>query len=207
MWTWPWTLGDRFWPFVRLSVARYQPHSLAGCELSKPVRCDYVQLLPERTTSVSRTDVRHVRVVVSGPVGTRGGTKDEAFPPALGALPAAVRRHRIMVARLQRADPAIPTDLGWETVDTKELVVRGTGRTAAEAAWVGEMTAPVDIPLQRPGDQPEWRVTVEETELLEAESQAAGYGHAFASQDAAGDLPRADRVVGSRGAPARLAAL
>jgi hypothetical protein len=129
------------------------------------VKCDYQQLLPERTASVSRTDVRHVRVVVSGAIGTRG-PKDEAFPPDPADRHDVIRRNRIMVARLQRADPNIPTDLGWNTVDTVEMIVRGTGRTAAEAAWVGELEAPEDVPLARPGANPDWRVTIEEWELL-----------------------------------------
>src|SRR5690606_30960375 len=145
-------------------ICRYQPESLPGCELSAPVRCDFQQLLPERTASVSRTDVRHVRVVVSGAIGTRGPA--ETFPPSAADRHEAIRRNRIVVARLQRADPEIPTDLGWETVDTVELIVRGTGRTAAEAAWVGELEAPVDVPLARPGSNPDWRVTIEEWELL-----------------------------------------
>ena len=53
-----------------------------------------------------------------------------------------VRMHRVVVARLQRRDPAIPTDLGWETVATEELPVRGFGRNVYEAAWVGELEAP-----------------------------------------------------------------
>jgi hypothetical protein len=158
--------GDRIWPFVRLSICRYQPESLPGCELSPPVKCDFQQLLPERTASVSRTDIRHVRVVVSGAIGTRGGLADESFPPSMAGLHQAVRRNRIMVARLQRTDQDIPTDLGWDTVDTVELIVRGTGRTSAEAAWVGELEAPQDVPLARPGQSAEWRVVIEEWELL-----------------------------------------
>jgi hypothetical protein len=158
--------GDKFWPFVRLAVARYQPDSIDGCHLSKPVKCDFVQLMPERNASVSRTDIRHVRVVVSGPVGTRGGSAEESFPPPRDTAPEAIRRNRRVVARLQKLDPNFPTDLGWDTVDTVELEVRGVGRTAAEAAWVGELAAPEDIPLAKPGNQPEWRVTIEEWEQL-----------------------------------------
>jgi hypothetical protein len=162
--------GDSFWPFVRLAVARYQPDSIAGCHLSKHVRCDFVQLTPERTTSVSRTDVRHVRVVMSGPVGLRtvpgGRVGFLRHPPTFDELVDAVAANRTVVARLQRRDPEIPTDLGWENVSAVELVVRGFGKTAWEAAWVGELAAPLDIPLQRPGDQPEWRVVVEEWERL-----------------------------------------
>jgi hypothetical protein len=158
--------GDVFWPFVRLSIARYQPDSIDGCHLSKPVKCDFVQLLPERTASVSRTDVRHVRVVVSGSVGTRGGDEDETFPPPLLEYNAAVLRNRRLIARLQRVDPDLATDLGWRTVDAVELVIRGYGRTEAEAGWVGELSSPVDIPLRTPGSNARWRVTIEEWELL-----------------------------------------
>jgi len=158
--------GDHFWPFVRLSVARYQPDSIDGCHLSAPVQCEFVQLMPERTASVSRTDIRHVRVVVSGPIGTRGGSAEETFPPPRDTAPEAIRRNRKVVARLQKLDPNILTDLGWDTVDAVELEVRGVGKTAAEAAWVGELVAPEDIPLAKPGGQPEWRVTIEEWEQL-----------------------------------------
>lgn len=160
--------GDRFWPFVRLSVARYQPASLHGCHLSAAVRCDFVQLTPERTTSVSRTDLRHVRVVVSGPVGLRTTPHGDGpwFPSRVEQLAPAVTANRKVVARLQRRDPAIPTDLGWETVTATELVVRGHGRTTFEAAWVGSLEADRDLPLRRPKDDPDWRVTVEEWERL-----------------------------------------
>jgi hypothetical protein len=163
--------GSTFWPFVRLALARYQPDSIRGCHLSAPVQCDYVQLTPERTTSVSRTDVRHVRVVVSGPIGVREpppgrGTTTIAVPEGLDEYDAWVRMHRTMVARLQRLDPAIPTDLGWETLSTEELTVRGFGRNVFEAAWTGELEAPEDLPLRTPGENAEWRITVEEWERL-----------------------------------------
>ncbi len=167
--------GSTFWPFVRLAVARYQPDSIPGCHLSAPVRCDFVQLTPERTTSVSRTDVRHVRVVVSGPIGIREppgrGTTTVAPPPDIADYAAWVRMHRVVVARLQRRDPAIPTDLGWETITTEELTIRGFGRNIFEAAWVGELASPEDLPLKTPGENPEWRVTVEEWERLQGDPE------------------------------------
>jgi hypothetical protein len=73
---------------------------------------------------------------------------------------------RRVVAKLQKLDPSIQTDLGWDTIDIVELVVRGTGKTDAEAAWVGDWNLPEDIPLAKPGDQPQWRVTIEEWEQL-----------------------------------------
>ncbi|HEX9855762.1 MAG TPA: hypothetical protein VGC47_10630 [Acidimicrobiia bacterium] len=161
--------GNAFWPFVRLAVARYQPDSIGELHLSPQVLCDYVQLPAERTTSVSRTDVRHVRVVVSGPVGIR--TFVQGGP--LEAYAESITANRLVFARLQRRDREIPTDLGWETVDVAQLEVRGTGRDAgsglpdiAQAAWVGTLESPRNIGLRRPGHIANWRVTVEEWERL-----------------------------------------
>jgi hypothetical protein len=157
--------GPAFWPFVRLAVCRYQPESIAGCHLSAPVRCDYAQLTPERTTSVSRTDDRHVRVVVSGPIGVRAFPRREQAARA-DTLADAVSVNRQVLAKLQRRDPAIPTDLGWKTVAVAELAIRGRGKNQFEAAWVGELDAGTVIPLARPGGNPGWRVAVEEWERL-----------------------------------------
>ncbi len=164
--------GDKLWPFVRLAVARYQPESLNGCHLSEPVKCDFVQLLPDRTASVSRTDKRHVRVVVSGPIGIRG--RNQVFPPPLVSMEDVVSPNRRVLARLQRQDPNIPTNLGWDTVDTVELKIRGTGGSASEAAWVGELSSPVNIPLRKPGSQKTWRVAIEEWEILEGDRADLG---------------------------------
>jgi hypothetical protein len=46
-------LGDSYFPFVRLAVARYQRNSLQGVELSKIVVTEFVQLAPDRAASVS----------------------------------------------------------------------------------------------------------------------------------------------------------
>lgn len=162
--------GTAFWPFVRLAVARYQPDSVAGEHLSSPVRCDFVQLTPERVASVSRTDDRHVRVVVTG---TRGLTKDATSPRFAEVPPDPLRdRSRLLVASIQTADPAIGGDLGWRTVATGELLLRGTGADAAEGAWVGELDAGGTIPLSRPGHNPAWRVHIEEWERFPGDPPA-----------------------------------
>ena len=160
--------GDAFWPFVRLAVARYQPTSLPGCHLSAPVQCDFVQLPPERTLSVSRTDVRHVRVVLSGPVGFRTPLREGLSQSDL-AFAAAVMQNRVVVATLQRRDPTIKSDLSWKTMAATILPIRGHGHDQAEAGWVGSLEAPVDLPLVQPsrtGDASNWRVHIEEWERL-----------------------------------------
>ena len=98
------------------------------------------------------------------PIGIR--TFPERGRPAADAFAQAVGVNRQVVAKLQRRDPAIPTDLGWKTVAATQLVVRGRGRNEYEAAWVGELDAGTVIPLQRPGANANWRVAVEEWELL-----------------------------------------
>ncbi|MDQ3984882.1 MAG: hypothetical protein M3280_00040, partial [Actinomycetota bacterium] len=113
---------------------------------------------------------RHVRVVVSGPVATRDRPTRIVESPAsrsgIQEWAAFVGVHRKVVARLQRVDPSIPTDLGWETISAVELSLRGQGRTTHEAAWVGELAAPEDLPLRTPGKNEDWRVTIEEWERL-----------------------------------------
>ena len=173
---------DAFWPFVRLAIARYQPSSIEGCHLSVPVRCDFTQVTPQRTTSVSRIDDGHVRVVVSGPVGARShpslGFGVVPMPETLAAFAQRVGANRTVIARLQRRDPTIPTDLGWETVFTRPLPIQGHGRTADEAAWVGVLDAAPDvIPAVRPGSNPDWRVTVEEWERLPGDPADLGDPH------------------------------
>ena len=108
---------------------------------------------PERTTSVSRTDVRHVRVVMSGPIGIRepasGGGATTAVPTTrqlrrLG--PDAPGRRRAPSAP-RPGDPDRPQVGDGRDED---LPVRGFGRNVYEAAWVGELEAPEDIPLRTP---------------------------------------------------------
>jgi hypothetical protein len=41
-----------YMPFVRLALARVQPHSVAGMHLSPIVRTDFIQLTPDRVASV-----------------------------------------------------------------------------------------------------------------------------------------------------------
>lgn len=45
--------GQSYFPFIRLALARFQPDSVAGAELSRVVLCDIMQLLPDRTFSVN----------------------------------------------------------------------------------------------------------------------------------------------------------
>jgi hypothetical protein len=57
-----------YMPFVRLALARYQPHSIEGVELSKVVLADYAQLAANRAAviSIDPADPRKANVFVGG---------------------------------------------------------------------------------------------------------------------------------------------
>ncbi len=57
---------DAYFPFVRLALARYQPHAIPGVELSRVVLADFAQITPTRAASVVKAG-GSVGVTVSGP--------------------------------------------------------------------------------------------------------------------------------------------
>ncbi|MBV8777352.1 MAG: hypothetical protein JO258_09170, partial [Alphaproteobacteria bacterium] len=84
-------------PFVRLALARYQPHSIEGVELSRVVLADFAQIAPNRTAllSIDPADPRRARLVVGG-LGPRLPTLSQ-----IGVV-------------VQQRNPAVESDLGWE---------------------------------------------------------------------------------------------
>lgn len=58
--------GDAYFPFIRLALCRYQPHSVAGAHLSGVVFTDYAQLLPERRITVDRLPAGDIAVTGGG---------------------------------------------------------------------------------------------------------------------------------------------
>ncbi len=154
--------GTAFWPFVRLAVVRHQPASVPGVHLSPVVVCDFAQLAPERIATLTRPDAGHVRVVVTGAVGERDGVIQTDVEER-------ARRDRVLRARVERFDPAVGTDLGWTTEVETVLSVRG--RDGDVVSWGDEIALPIEVPPARPGDSTNWRVTVEEWEILPADGR------------------------------------
>ncbi len=175
------------WPFVRLVVARYQPNSIPGKALSKAVRCDFAQLLPERTLTVSRPDTDHVRVTVTGPIGLRdqgrnlagganiqgGGTGDTRFPLGAADPTAIVSRDRHMIAMVQRLPAGLTSDLDWETVHEQELTIGGVSADA-QWAWTGVLPITTSIGPATPGEIDQWRIMVTENEGVESDPDESG---------------------------------
>lgn len=177
--------GAALWPFVRLAVARYQPDALPGCALSKVVRCDFMQLPPERAFTLSRPDDRTARVVISGPIGVNilgrpRGTQIVAPATTWESAKAAINAGRRLIARLERREPGPQSDLAWREVTTVPLELEGYDSERGNASFVGAVPLPQPLPIVQPGAAPElareWRVTVEEVEILPADPEAGATG-------------------------------
>ncbi|MFT4216227.1 MAG: hypothetical protein QM619_03455 [Micropruina sp.] len=170
----------RFWPFVQLALVRYQPYSVTGRHISKPVLCDYVQIPPERTASVSRTSAGRVRVLVSGPVGihdTGFGTSPAGISivgPARGTDPLLVTGNRVLRAKLQHRDAGQTSDLAWVTIDQTDLAVRGYAGSLANLVWTGELDVPEGLPFTRPTTAGDHRVRIEEWETFVGDPENLG---------------------------------
>ena len=173
------------WPFVRLAVARYQPFSLPGKQLSSIVRADFVPLPPERTLTVSRPDDRSVRITVTGPIGLRAtilaqnAAATGAVPPPLEDRSAGyplgkadftnvVGQDRRMFAVLETRPAGLASDLVWKEVQRRELSVGGA-TAAGEWAWTGVIDLASADELDTPGEPGTMRILVEEHEGLEAD--------------------------------------
>ncbi|BAK38180.1 hypothetical protein MLP_51660 [Microlunatus phosphovorus NM-1] len=185
------------WPFLRLAVARYQPHSIDGCSLSPVALTSWVQPLPTRTLTVGRPDTEQIQVTLTGVVNWLRlpevppevpGDQLGADSPTGGA---AIRAMRLQQTRTVRASvqtrPAGCGDLDWQTVTTALLLAVSVDESGGyRATWTGSVRLPDGPGLRRPGtaiaeeeDDPRqtaWRVLVEEHELLDGDPVAVGAG-------------------------------
>jgi len=154
-----------FWPFVRLAVSRYQPSSLSGLHLGPVHVCDYAQLAPERTATLTRPDDTHARIIVTGAVGApRLADGQEIGRMTFTEVIGLTRRVR---ARLEHRDASVGTDLGWATVAHETLPILGAAGPVV--SWSGQLELPTALPPRTPGEESDWRVTVEEWEFLPAD--------------------------------------
>lgn len=163
--------GDTYMPFVRLALARYQPHALPDARISRVVLADFAQLTPTRAALVT-TDPHHartVRVVVSG-VAPRG--PDAVVHGVRQHKPATSRPTRIQL-HLQERNPAVASDLGWQDAAASDAVIHAEfdGMLAAHpdvALWAGTVTF-AQVP--EPG---RYRLVIEESEFISSSHTAMG---------------------------------
>jgi hypothetical protein len=148
--------GAAYFPFLRLALARYQPHAIPGAELSPVVLADFAQLPADRTATVVPGEAA-VRVTVAGVAGTNVATP--AAEMAEGA-PLDLGWSRRVTVTVQRRNPDIPGDLGWDAAaDPVELPATRSGEGVV---WSGDVPLPTDE-TREPGDL---RLLVTEHERL-----------------------------------------
>ena len=133
-------------PFVRLALARYQPHAIPGAKLSRVVLADFAQLVPGRAAvvSVDPYHARRLRVTLSGiapagPVPAVVGPDQPVEP---------VTTPTVVTVSVQRRRDDVATDLGWEDVGTDVATVVRQASTIPVpdlVRWTGtvEFSAPV----------------------------------------------------------------
>ena len=144
--------GGSYWPFVRLALARYQPVSVVGEELSEIVLADFMALTADRWLNVRPGDGRRARrVTISGraPADSSGHTEAARAPsmslvnPLTGQVtslePAKLGGGTVVEVWIERLDATKGEDFGWERVAAPDAVrpqrpvVAGAGPVVASA--------------------------------------------------------------------------
>ncbi|MCG6498223.1 Ig-like domain-containing protein [Kitasatospora sp. A2-31] len=151
-----------FEPFVRLALARYQPHSVvehdpavAGAsrdvKLSRVVLADFVQLPADRSVLVTRGigAPGRLQVVVSG----------ESYQGTAASVGSA----SVMVS-VQERQPGLADELAWVPAPEAGVDPGAPGPTVPDAVlWCGTVTLPEDR------DPADFRLLVEEHDTLPAD--------------------------------------
>ena len=136
-------LGDTYFPFVRLALARYQPNSLTHAHLSPVISTDFIQLLPDRTAGLRIVnDGATAHLTVKGFSG-RNIVADRRLqgPGAIPWLsePGSDPNTRVVV-QLEERHPALAGDLAWRAVGAPvELAASFEG---FEGTWSGSVELP-----------------------------------------------------------------
>jgi hypothetical protein len=163
-------IQDAYFPFVKLTLARYQRHSLDRMHLSPPVEAGIHQLAPDRVVELEYFDF------VEGHPGKRKiaikikGSKASAdqVPPALRSV-----RYSIDV-KLEERQRVFGVDerdehLGWTAASPSEQPVADTSPSAPPILWQGHLLVP-QIPIK------EQRIVIREYELFARNEIAPGQG-------------------------------
>ena len=122
-------------PFIRLALARYQPHALVSAKLSRVALADFAQLTPERALMVTSDPYVPgvVRAVVSGP-SPRGPLPHVEHDAGAGA-----RRPTKITVSVQVRDPAVNSDLAWSAAADFAVTEAASADDADFILWSGSV--------------------------------------------------------------------
>ena len=160
--------ANAIWPFLRLSVARYQPNSIPNMAFSEVVATDFVQLPPERIGTLSRPDSGEVRVTVTGVTALTNAAGLEG-PPDRAKLRELLPKSRRVLATLQARNAQSGSDIDWVDVVSVPCELAGVDADTFEATWTAALPLDPELQLLTPGTSDDLRVQVEEYEVLAAD--------------------------------------
>jgi hypothetical protein len=127
-------MGDAYFPFLRLALARYQPKSVDDAHLSRIVMTDFIQLTPDRTTSLTIKD-GSTEITVEGVFGQNWFG---FFQPVALEQP---DPSTSVWARLEVNEDPIHADLSWRAAsDPVELTP--TALDGYRATWSAQLPTP-----------------------------------------------------------------
>jgi hypothetical protein len=135
--------GAAYYPFIRLALARYQPVSVEGAQLSNIVLADFIALTPARWLAVATVaDPRSRQVTVSG----------YTYRQSSGAFEAEHMSGSVAIAKtsgvdvwVEQLDPRLGEDFGWQRVETATVTsgpAPPPGSDPSEVLWSGQVTVP-----------------------------------------------------------------
>ena len=135
-----------YFPFVRLALVRYQPHSLPGLAMSPLVLADFAQAVPQRNISVVQSAANTLAISVSGT------THD--------AMDTSGRVGNRFQVTVQRRIAGTSDDVGWlDDTDAGFIITADATPPQAPVLWSGTVTQP---PTPVVG---QYRLLIEELEL------------------------------------------
>jgi hypothetical protein len=150
-------VGSSYFPFIRLSLARYQANSLKGMELSEIIDVGFQQLAPNRAVALKYEDSASSRKIII--------TVEGAEPAAGNAIG---HQTEVILEERNAADFATDPELGWSPAAQQPISeTRPFPRTQL---WVGNVTVPIaDATKKR-------RLLIREFELFAPNTHPAGQG-------------------------------
>ena len=138
-------LGSTYNPFIRLALARYQPDSIPGAELSHVVLADVFPLSPTRTLVATFDPIDATKLSLSLS-GITYKTPDAAHP------------NNVITVQVMNRQSGVTGPLGWQPIGVPATMTL-QGVTSGVSTW----TAAVTLPDQR-GTAP-YQLVIRETEL------------------------------------------
>lgn len=140
--------GNSYYPFIRMALARYQPSSIDGAELSRVVLADYAQVAPDRSVVITydlyNPDL--LNVVVAGITYRTPSTPSDIS--------------RTVEISIESRREEIGGDLGWEAA-IGASVIPDAGEASGDLLWKGR----AQLPSGHAEDQ-KFRLVIKEYEQL-----------------------------------------